>query len=107
MFDLLQAFRTLVGRLGEEARLRLRRDTVSVAEKIAWLTELLRERRSVVLTTLFEELPTRLDRIATFLAVLEMMRMTTIVAFQRKLFGEIRLALRADPRAGSENGGEA
>ena len=102
MFDLLQAFRALVGRLGEEAQLRLRRDTVSVAEKIAWLSDLLRERRSVVLTTLFEELPTRLDRIATFLAVLEMMRMATIVAFQRKLFGEIRLALRAEHDDGGQ-----
>jgi segregation and condensation protein A len=112
MFDLMQAFRTLVGRLGEEARVRLRRDTVSVAEKIAWLTELLRERRSIDLMALFDELPTRLDRIAAFLAVLEMMRMATIVAFQRKLFGEIRLALRAEPtaggaQAGSDEGGDA
>ena len=100
MFDLLQAFNKLIGRLGDEARLRLKRDTVSVAEKINWLTELLQERRSVELMELFATLPTRLDRIATFLAVLEMMRMTRIVLFQRKLFGGIRLALRPE-QAGS------
>jgi len=97
MFDLLQAFRKLVTRLGDETQLRLKRDTVSVADKIAWLTALLEERRSVDLLRLFTELPTRLDRIATFLAVLEMMRQAVVVVFQRKLAGEIRVALRPDP----------
>jgi len=97
MFDLLQAFRKLIGRLGEEARLRLKRDTVSVAEKIALLTDLLEERRSLDLMELLAGMDTRLDRIATFLAVLEMMRLTRVIVFQRKLFGEIRIALRPEP----------
>jgi len=97
MFDLLQAFRKLIGRLGEEAQLRLKRDTVSVAEKIALLTDLLEEHRSLNLMELFAGMETRLDRIATFLAVLEMMRLTRVVVFQRKLFGEIRIALRPEP----------
>ena len=100
MFDLLQAFRKMVGRLGEEAQLRLKRDNVSIAEKIAWLTKVLHERRSIDLLELLAELPTRLDRIATFLAVLEMTRMSVILLFQRKLFGEIRVALRPETREG-------
>jgi segregation and condensation protein A len=92
MFDLLRAFKKLLGRLGDEARIRLKRDNVSVAEKIAWLSDLLDERRSLNLMEILRELPTRLDRIAAFLAVLELVRMRRIVAFQRKLFGEIRLA---------------
>ena len=45
----------------------------------------------------------RLDRIALFLAMLEMMRLRMIVAFQRKLFGEIRVALRKEtPDAGKD-----
>ncbi len=95
MFDLLKAFRKLLGRLDQESRLRLKRDNVSVAEKISWLTKLLQERRSMDLLGLLEGLGTRLDRIATFLAVLEMMRLAVIIVFQRKLFGEIRVALRA------------
>ena len=91
--DLLSAFRDLLGRLGEEARRELKRDTVSVAEKITWLTELLERRRSLELQSLLEELPSTLDRIATFLALLEMMRLQRVVAFQRKLLGEIRIAL--------------
>jgi segregation and condensation protein A len=101
LVDLLKAFRGLLGRLGEEVRLRLRRDTVSVAEKIHWLTELLQTRRSIELGELLLELPTRLDRVATFLAVLEMVRLRWIVAFQRKLLGEIRIALRPDANLGA------
>jgi len=100
MFDLLQAFRKLVGRLGDEAQLKLKRDNVSVADKIGWLTDILQERRSVDLLELFTELPTRLDRIATFLAVLEMMRLTIVVVFQRKALGEIRVALRPETAEG-------
>ncbi len=94
MFDLLKAFRKLLGRLDEESRLRLKRDNVSVADKISWIRTLLQERRSLDLLGLLEGLGTRLDRIAAFLAVLELMRQAVIVVFQRKLFGEIRIALR-------------
>jgi segregation and condensation protein A len=103
LFDLLKAFRGLLGRLGEEARLQLKRDNVSVAEKINWLGELLERRRSVDLLGLFADLPTRLDRIATFLAVLEMMRLQLIVAFQRKALGEIRIAKVADETDAAAN----
>lgn len=108
LFDLLTAFRELLGRLDEEASLEIRRDTVSIAEKISWLNDLLENRPSVELLTLLEDLPTRLDRIAAFLAVLEMMRLRLVVAFQRKRFGEIRLAAYSgpqdDPAAAEEQG---
>jgi segregation and condensation protein A len=97
LFELLTAFRKLLGRLGDEARLRLRRDLVSVVEKITWLTELLERRRTIALSECLDSFPERLDRIALFLAVLEMVRLRQIVAFQRKLFDEIRLALRNAP----------
>jgi segregation and condensation protein A len=96
MVDLLKAFKKLLGRLGEEARVRLQRDNVSVAEKIAWLGDTLELRRSVELGALFEELPTRLDRIATFLALLEMVRLQLVLVFQRKALGEIRI-VKTDP----------
>lgn len=93
MFDLMQAFRQLLGRIGEEARLQLRRDTVSVADKMQWLVERLGRRGSATLDELLSELPTQLDRIATFLALLELIRTRAVLAFQRRLLGEIRVAL--------------
>lgn len=98
MYDLLQAFRKLVGRLADGTRLEFKRDTVSVAEKIEWLTELLQEQRSVDLLRVLADLPNQLERIAAFLAVLELMRLARVVVFQRKLFGEIRVALRPEDR---------
>ena len=94
LVDLVHAFRELLGRLGEEARIHIRRDHVTVAEKIAWLTDLLEERKSVDLLALLEDLPGRIDRIAAFLAVLEMLRLQIISAYQRKRLGEIRIRLR-------------
>lgn len=92
MIDLMKAFRGLLGRLGEEARLSLRRDNVSVADKIHWLGELLENRRSIELLPLLADLPDALERIATFLAILEMARLQMIVVFQRVALGEIRIA---------------
>ena len=94
--DLIVSFKRLLHRLDDEARLRFKRDNVSVGEKIQWLTDLLEEHHSVALLPLLEGLPTRLDRIATFLAMLEMMRLRLILAFQRKSMGEIRLVRRQD-----------
>jgi segregation and condensation protein A len=94
--DLIVSFKRLLHRLDDEARLRFKRDNVSVGEKIQWLTDLLEEHHSLALLPLLEGLPTRLDRIATFLAMLEMMRLRLILAFQRKLMGEIRLVRRQD-----------
>jgi segregation and condensation protein A len=94
LFELIKSFRTLLSRLDEEEKLKLKKDRVSVAEKIAWLSDVIDERGSVAFIPLLEELPTLQDRIATFLALLEMMRLRMIVAFQRKTLGEIRIALR-------------
>lgn len=102
IFDLLAAFRTVLGRLDAESRLHLRRDNVSVADKISWLTDLLEQRKSVDLLEILTELPTRIDRIAAFLAVLEMVRLRLLIAFQRTRLGEIRLALRDDGAKASE-----
>ena len=49
-----------------------------------------------------EGLATRLDRIATFLAVLEMIRLQVILAFQRKRFDEVRIALCEEVEASPE-----
>ncbi len=104
LFDLLKSFRGLLGRLDEETRLRLKRDNVSVADKIHWLTDLLERRSSIDLLALMADLPSKLEILVTFLAILEMMRAQMIVAFQRKRFGEIRLAAVREPDHTSTTG---
>ncbi len=102
LYDLISAFRKLLGRLDDESRLRLKSDDVSVADKIGWLADLLERSGSLNLLTLFEDIPDRIHRIATFLAVLEMVRLRLIVAFQRRLLDEIWIAPRDS--AGPEDG---
>jgi segregation and condensation protein A len=96
LYDLISAFRKLLGRMGDEARLRLRSDDVSVADKIGWLTDLLEASGSLNLLIVLTEVPDRIHRIATFLAVLEMIRLRLIVALQRTHLGEIWIARRED-----------
>ena len=91
LFDLLNSFKSLLGRLDERSRHEVMRDTVSVADKIHWLTELLERRSSIDLLALMSDMTTKMDCLATFLALLELMRMGRIVAFQRKACGEIRI----------------
>ena len=102
IFDLIKAFRGLIGRLSDEARLQLKRETVSVADTIHWLHERLENEETISLETLIKELETRAEAIALFLAMLEMMRLEMVVAFQRRTFSEIRIALRRDASEGSE-----
>jgi len=99
LFDVIAAFKKLLDRMGEDAKLHLRRDDVSVADKIAWLADLLRERASIDLLEELAGLPSRIERIAAFLAVLEMVRLQMIVLFQRARHGDIRIALRQDAGA--------
>lgn len=98
LFDLIKAFQGMLHRLGEEARIQLKKDNVSVADKIDWLREILDRRRSADFLELLIDLPNNLERIAAFLAILEMMRMQLLVAFQSERLGGIQIALRqADP----------
>jgi segregation and condensation protein A len=106
LFDVIAAFKKLLDRLGEDAKLQLKRDDVSVADKIVWLTEILESRGSADLLELIANLPNRTERIASFLAVLEMVRLQIIVLFQRASQGTIRVALRNDAPAAPVPEGE-
>jgi segregation and condensation protein A len=103
LFDLIGAFRKLLGRLDDDTRMQLGRDDVSVADKISWLTEILEERGSIGLMRLFEDLPDRMQRIATFLALLELIRLRLVTAFQTRALGEIWIALRREADGGERH----
>jgi segregation and condensation protein A len=100
LMDLIGSFKKMLGRLDEESRLRMKKDSASVADKITWLTELLEQQTTISLNAVLETLDVRQERIAAFLAVLEMMRLHLIVVFQRKLIGEIRIARAEDLEPG-------
>jgi len=91
LFDLLTAFKRLAESLGGSRPLLVHRDEISVAEKIAWLLDRLESSDSLHFQTLIAELPARGDRIAAFLAILELVRLRLVTARQNRPGGEIFL----------------
>jgi len=91
LFDLLTAFKRLAESLGGSGPLLVHRDEISVADKIAWILDRLESCDSLHFQELIAELPARADRIAAFLAVLELVRLKLVTARQNRPVGEIFL----------------
>ncbi|GBC77982.1 Segregation and condensation protein A [bacterium HR08] len=101
VFDLFRAFQRAMERLKERQELVIAREQITLAEKIAELRALFRERERVDITALFEAACSRRELLILFLAVLELVRVALIRLVQTERFGRI-LALRAsdvDPEA--------
>jgi len=101
LFDLLSAYKRLVESLGSPARLEVGNDEVSVAEKIAWILERLQRTTHARFEDLLLELKTRKERIAAFLALLELMRLRLIRASQRRHSGAITLSYAGSGETGA------
>src|SRR5678815_5587956 len=106
LFDLLTAFKRMVENLGYSAPLQVQRDEISVAEKIAWILDRLEATPALEFQSLIGELPTRGERIAAFLAVLELIRLRLIAATQHRPVGEILLSRAAATPADGDDDGE-
>ena len=87
---LAAAFRQVLERLQDAAPLPVGMITFSVEEKVAWLVELL-GRGPVELEAIFAEVTTRLEAVACFLALLELLKRGLAVVDQPAPFGPIRV----------------
>ena len=94
LFAVLGAMKKVLERMSARERFALRAEEFSVAEKLEWLTRLLEERGSVAFLPLVGEMKTAGEAIATFLALLELLRQRRIVALQKAPFSDILLALQ-------------
>ena len=89
-FDLVQTFQDVLERSKNRPSFDVPEDDVSVDNRITYLKNmLLSEGRTIGLRDVFERQPNRRALIATFLAVLEMVRMQAVVLRQDQLFGNI------------------
>ncbi|MCC8142100.1 MAG: segregation/condensation protein A [Lachnospiraceae bacterium] len=75
---------------------KIEQEEVSVEDKMDYIEEYLKIHDSFSFRELLERQNSRLELIVTFLAVLELMKMGKIKARQRKTFGEIHIAARAN-----------
>jgi segregation and condensation protein A len=97
LFSLLTAFKRILETMSRQEQMALKRDRISLLDRIHWLLERLRERRRATFASIFSDGTTRSDLIVTFLALLELVRLQVVGAEQREGFGEIEILLLEDP----------
>jgi segregation and condensation protein A len=90
LFDLLAALKEVLER-APDAGFEITAEAVSITEKISHILNRLETAESVLFSDLFEASATKPQIIATFLALLELMKSRAIKAVQVEQFGAIRI----------------
>jgi len=91
LFELIDAFQKILDRVSPDHRVDMARDRVSVQERITQLTDLLEKQESMTFDELFSDSRERADIIVTFLAILEMAKLSLIRIAQHVPTGIIRI----------------
>ena len=91
LFELIDAFQSILDKVTPGHRVDLSRDRVSVQERITQLTEMLEAQESMTFYELFADGHERSDIIVTFLAILEMAKLSLIHIAQHVPTGIIRI----------------
>lgn len=102
VFDLLSALREVLAKLPGEEVHEVVLETVSVREKMSLLLDALRARGRITFQSLFEELRSRLEVVVTFLAMLELVRLRALRAWQDEPTGPIVIELAAPLEGAAE-----
>jgi len=88
LFDLISAFKNILSKTPGEA-IEISRETLTVADKINFIIERLEREDGIKFEELFNEGSTKIVLIVTFLALLELIRLGLVKAYQEKSFGSI------------------
>lgn len=88
LFDLISAFKGLLSKAPKEV-MEITRETLTVADKINFIMDTLDREDSIKFEDLFAENYTKIVLIVTFLALLELIRLGLIKAYQEKVFGSV------------------
>ena len=91
LFELIDAFQKILAGLPDEARIEFTTDTVSVQERISQIADQLEVKGSLTFFELFSDQPHRSEIIVTFLATLEMVKLSLIRIVQHVNSGIIRI----------------
>ncbi len=91
LFELIDAFQKILMNLSPDHRVDMTTDRVTVKDRINQLVDLLEEKNSMTFDELFEGAVKKGDLIVTFLAILEMVKLSLITVVQHALSGVIRI----------------
>jgi len=103
LFDLMGAFKAALERYEATMAVEIAREEFSIEEKVAWLLASLEEGKAIRFQDLISSLRTRAERVVTFLALLEVIRLGCVLAAQRTPGSEI-LLMRRPPSAPGQGG---
>ena len=91
LFELIDAFQKILERIPDDHRVELTTDEISVKERISQIAEILEAKASITFRELFSDNPNKREVIITFLAILEMVKLTLIRIVQNLKTGIIRI----------------
>jgi segregation and condensation protein A len=88
LFDLLDAFRKILEKAPSEI-VSITKETLTVKNRMSMIMEIIEEHEAVRFEDLFKEGITKIHLIVTFLALLELIRLGLVRAYQEREFGNI------------------
>ena len=96
LFALLTAFKRMLDALEKDEAAAIRREKISLLDRIHWLLDKFKGTPRLSFTGLFEGVTSRSELIVTFLALLELVRLRAVGAVQTERFGEIEIRVLED-----------
>jgi segregation and condensation protein A len=91
IFDLISAFKTALKEVPKNIFFEVVSDEFTVEQKIHDLLHLLLVKEKISLSELFSQAKNKLEIVVTFLAILELIKLKELIAFQEELFGAIMI----------------
>ena len=91
LFELIDAFQKILDRIPGDHRVEMTTDEISVKDRISQIADILENKGSITFGELFSDQPDRRQVIITFLAILEMVKLTLIRIVQNLKTGIIRV----------------
>lgn len=105
LFDLVKAFQKLVSRMDKQELLEINGERMSLNDRINEIMERLAQVQPLLFTDIIEKVADRRSVIYTLLAILELMKLRMVKAYQSGPFGVIRIfmAVGEDGETSSPN----
>ena len=91
LFDLVKAFQKLVSRMDKQELLEINGERMSLSDRINEIMERLAQAQPLLFTDIIKEVADKRSIIYTLLAILELMKLRMVKAYQSGPFGVIRI----------------
>jgi segregation and condensation protein A len=107
LFDLLRAFQRVLDELPDNVIREIEREEVTVVQKINEILDMLEAKEFILFHEAFAKGRTKVAVLATFLAMLELAKMRSVLIRQSALFSEIHIYKRNDAHGNAAPAAEA